>query len=307
MTAAIPQEHHQPRPSAWKGSAIGAVLLRLRMAQAVLGGRFKFSAALLLAVVAFAVAGPYVFDKHDPKKIVGLLYDPPSSHAWLGTDNFGRDVFTQLMHGTRTSLLIGVIAGAVATGIGVVIGTIAGFRGGIVEEALMGVTNVVITIPSIVILILLSIAVGERKLSTMALIIGVTSWPWTARAVRAQASSLRTREHVDVARMCGAGTISLILWEIIPFMLSYVFLAFVLQMASGILQEAALSLLGLGPGGNTISLGIMLYWSLLWESVRTGAWWAFVPPTVFLTVIAFSLLLLQSSLDEIFNPRLRRR
>ena len=89
-------------------------------------------------------------------------------------------------------------------------------------------------------------------------------------------------------------------------MLSYVFLAFVLQMASAILQEAALSLLGLGPD-NTISLGIMLYWSLLWESVRTGAWWAFVPPTVMLTLIAFSLLLLQSSMDEIFNPRLRKR
>src|SRR5262245_26459574 len=99
MTAAIPQEQPQQQTTAWKGSAIGAAYGRLRMAQAVLGGRFKFSAALLLAVVAFGFAGPYIFDKHDPKKIVGLLYDPPSSSAWLGTDNFGRDVFTQLMHG----------------------------------------------------------------------------------------------------------------------------------------------------------------------------------------------------------------
>jgi peptide/nickel transport system permease protein len=139
----------------------------------------------------------------------------------------------------------------------------------------------------------------------MGLIIGITSWPWTARAVRAQASSLRTREHVDVARLSGAGTLSLIISEIIPFMGSYVVMAFVLQLSSGILQEAALSMLGLGPSGN-ISLGIMLQWALLWESVRTGAWWAFVPPTLLLTLIAFSLLLLQSSIDEIFNPRLRR-
>jgi peptide/nickel transport system permease protein len=303
MSAVIPQQQR----TAWKSSPIALAFGRLRMAQGVVGGRFKFSVALLLAIVAFAFVGPYIFDKHEPKKIVGLLYDPPSSVAWLGTDNFGRDVFTQLMHGTRTSLIIGVIAGAVATAIGVTIGTIAGFRGGVVEEILMGITNVVITIPSIVVLILLSIAVGTRTVGTMAIIIGITSWPWTARAIRAQASSLRSREHVDVARMCGAGTLSLIAWEIIPFMLSYVFLAFVLQMASGILQEAALSLLGLGPGGSTISLGIMLYWSLLWESVRTGAWWAFVPPTILLTLIAFALLLLQSSLDEIFNPRLRRR
>jgi peptide/nickel transport system permease protein len=305
MSAAIPRQQR----TGWQGSVslFGAAYGRLRMAQERLGGRFRFSVVLLLAIVAFGFLGPTVFDKHDPKKIVGLLYDKPSSTAWLGTDNFGRDVFTQLMFGVRTSLIIGSIAGAIATLIGVVIGSIAGFRGGIVEEMLMGLTNVVITIPSIVVLILLSIAVGTRTITTMAVIIGVTSWPWTARAVRAQAGSIRTREHVDVARMCGAGTLSLIVWEILPFMLSYVFLAFVLQMASGILQEAALSLLGLGPGGKTISLGIMLYWSLLWESVRTGAWWAFVPPTLFLTVIAFSLLLLQSSLDEVFNPRLRRR
>jgi peptide/nickel transport system permease protein len=123
--------------------------------------------------------------------------------------------------------------------------------------------------------------------------------------VRAQASSLRTREHVDVARLSGAGTMALIIGEIIPYMLSYVVMAFVLQLSTGILQEAALSMLGLGPN-NTVSLGIMLFWALLWESVRTGAWWAFVPPTLLLTLIAFLLLLLQSSIDEIFNPRLRK-
>ena len=304
MSAVIPQE----RRTFWQGAALGGAMGRLRSGAAALpSGRFAFSAALMLAIVAFAFAGPIVFEKDDPLKIVGLLYDRPSSEVWLGTDNFGRDVFAQLMHGTRTSLVIGVIAGGVATAIGVVIGTTAGFRGGFVEETLMGITNIVITIPSIVVLILLSIAVGSRSIVTLGLIIGVTSWPWTARAIRAQASSLRTREHVDVARLSGAGTFSLIVWEVVPFMLSYIFMAFVLQLASGILQEAALSMLGLGPAGETISLGIMLHWALLWESVRTGAWWAFVPPTLLLTLIAFALLLLQSSLDEVFNPRLRRR
>jgi peptide/nickel transport system permease protein len=236
---------------------------------------------------------------------VGGLYDAPSAKAWLGTDNFGRDVFTQLMYGVRTSLIIGLIAGAVAIFIGLVIGTIAGYVGGVVEEMLMAATNVVITIPSIVILILLSIAIGNRSIVVMGIIIGITSWPWTARALRAQASSLRTREHVEIARLSGAGTMSLIVWEIIPFMLSYVVMAFVLQLSSGILTEATLSMLGLGPSGN-VSLGIMLQWALLWESVRTGAWWAFVPPALLLTLIAFSLLLLQSSIDEIFNPRLRK-
>ncbi len=267
--------------------------------------RFAASLALLALIVGFAVVGPVLAGARSPFAAVGGLYDPPSASAWLGTDNFGRDVFTLLMYGTRTSLVIGVIAGGVAALLGVLVGTVAGFRAGLIEEALMGLTNVLVTIPAIVVLILLSIAVSTRSIVVIGVIIGVTSWPWTARAVRAQTSSLRTREHVDIARLNGAGTLTLIAWEIIPYMLSYITMAFVVQLASGILSEAALSLLGLGPTG-VVSLGIMLHWALLWESVRTGAWWAFVPPTIFLTMIAFSLLLLQASMDEAFNPRLRR-
>jgi peptide/nickel transport system permease protein len=139
----------------------------------------------------------------------------------------------------------------------------------------------------------------------MGIIIGVTAWPWTARAIRAQTSSLRAREHVDVARLSGAGSVRIIVFEILPYMFSYIFMAFVLQLSSGILSEATLSLLGLGPD-NTISLGKMLQFALQGEAVRTGAYWAIIPPTLFLAVISFGLLLLQSSLDEVFNPRLRK-
>lgn len=301
MSAVLPQAREQ----ATGLSALEAIRSRLRSLSALPSGRFFFSIILFLAILVFALLGPTIFNQHDPLAIVGGLYEAPSHAFWLGTDNFGHSVFTQLMYGTRTSLIIGFVAGLIATLIGVVIGTAAGFNGGFIEEALMGVTNVVITIPSIVVLILLSIAINSKSVYAIAIVIGVTSWPWTARAVRAQASSLRTREHVDIARLAGANTASLIFWEVLPYMLSYIFMAFVLQLTSGILAEAALSMLGLGPS-NSVSLGIMLHWALLWESVRTGAWWAFVPPTLFLTIIAFALLLLQSSLDEVFNPRLRR-
>lgn len=267
--------------------------------------RFLVSVVMIVLLLGFGIAGPIIFNRPTAIVTVGGLHDPPSSKIWLGTDNFGRDIFTQLMYGTRTSLIIGVIAGLVATTIGLLIGTLAGYIGGTTEEVLMAFTNVVITIPSIVFLILLSVAIKQRSIIVMGVIIGITSWPWTARAVRAQTSSLRSREHVDIARLSGAGTFSLIIKEILPYMLSYVFMAFILQLNTGILQEAALSMLGLGPS-NVVSLGIMLQWALLWESVRTGAWWAFMPPTVFLTLIAFSLLLLQSSMDEILNPRLRK-
>jgi peptide/nickel transport system permease protein len=126
-----------------------------------------------------------------------------------------------------------------------------------------------------------------------------------ARAVRAQASSIRTREHIDVARLSGAGFWSILFRDVLPYLLSYVVMAAVLQVSGAILFESTLSLLGLGPS-NATSLGTMLYWAIAWGSVRTGAWWAFLPPTLMLTLIVFGLLLLQSSLNEVFNPRLRR-
>jgi peptide/nickel transport system permease protein len=267
--------------------------------------RFYIALGIFVVVALFGLVGPLVFSG-TPTGVAGGLYDPPSGHAWLGTDNLGHDVFANLMYGTRTSLVIGLIAGAISTAFGVLIGTTAGYRGGTLEEGLMGFTNVVVAIPSIVVLILISVALHSRSSVGLAIVIAVTSWPWTARAVRAQASSVRTREHLDVARLSGAGPVSVIVYDVIPYMLSYICMAFVLQVSSAILNEAALSLLGLGPS-NGVSLGIMLHWALTWESVRTGTWWAFVPPTLLLTLIVFALLMVQSSLDEVFNPRLRRR
>lgn len=266
--------------------------------------RFMIGFCLFAAVVAFALLGPVIVQK-DPFTRVGGLYSAPSRQAWLGTDNFGRDIFSQLMYGTRTSLWVGLVGGVVATTVGVVVGTVAGYRGGWIEEALMGLTNVLITIPTIVILILLSIAIDSRSATVMGIIIGITAWPWTARAVRAQTSSLKTREHIDVARISGVGTLEMIAAEVLPYMLSYIGMAFVLQFSEGILAEATLSMLGLGPF-QTVSLGVMLNWALLWEAVRVGAWWAFVPPTVFLAITSFALMLMNSGMDEVFNPRLRQ-
>jgi len=266
--------------------------------------RFYLSTGVFLIIVLTAFVGPFLLS-HGANSVVGGLYDPPSHTAWLGTDNVGHDVFSNLVYGTRTSLIVGLFAGAAATFVGVVIGTAAGYFGGVLEDALMAVTNIIVAIPSYVVLILIAIALNTRSATGVAIVIAVTTWPWTARAVRAQASSLRVRDHLDVARLSGAGGFGLIVFDVIPYMLSYIVMAFVLQVSSAILTEAALSLLGLGPS-NGVSLGIMLHWALATEAVRTGAWWAFVPPTVLLTLIAFSLLMMQSSLDEVFNPRLRR-
>jgi peptide/nickel transport system permease protein len=268
--------------------------------------RFWTAATLILAVLLMGLLGPLVV-RTDPNAVIGGLYDPPAGSIpmWLGTDNEGQSVLSNLVYGIRTSLLVGLIAGAVATVIGLVIGLVSGYRGGLLDDILSAVTNIALAIPTIVVIILISIALDNRSPLTLALVIGITAWPWLARAVRAQASSVRVREHIDVARLSGARGASILLWDVLPYLLSYVVMAFVLQVSGAILFEATLSLLGLGPSGS-VSLGVMLYWALAWGSVRTGAWWAFLPPTIMLSIVAFGLLLLQSSLDEVFNPRLRR-
>jgi peptide/nickel transport system permease protein len=269
--------------------------------------RFWFAASLVVFTLFVGLVGPLLVST-DPDAVIGGLYDKPGGGGLpmlLGTDNEGQSVLANLVYGTRTSLLVGLVAGLIASTIGLVLGLVAGYQGGWLDDAISGLTNVALAIPSIVLVILLGIALNNRSSLSLALIIGITSWPWMARAVRAQSTSIRSREHIDVARLSGASWLSILTRDVLPYLLSYVVMAFVLQVSGAILAEAALSLLGLGPSGTT-SLGVMLYWALAWGSIRTGAWWAFLPPTVMLTLIAFSLLLLQSSLDEVFNPRLRR-
>lgn len=268
--------------------------------------RFYVAATILAVILLIAIFGPMIV-RTDPNATIGGLYDEPA--GWgplvLGTDNEGQSVIANLVYGTRTSLIVGLIAGTIATISGLAIGLISGFRGGLLDNLLSSVTNIFLVIPVIIVVILLSVALDNRSIFVLAFIIGIFSWPWLARAVRAQTISVRTREHIDVAMMSGANFWSILLRDVLPYLLSYVVMAFVLQVSGAILFESTLSMLGLGPS-NAVSLGVMLYWAIAWGSVRTGAWWAFVPPTLMLTIISFSLLLLQSSLDELFNPRLRR-
>ncbi|MDR0561987.1 MAG: ABC transporter permease [Spirochaetaceae bacterium] len=222
----------------------------------------------------------------------------------LGTDNFGRDVLTELVAGTRTSLLIGLMAGTIATIIGLSIGLLAGYVGGQIDNILTTVTNVFIVIPSFVILILISVSLKSRSFITTALVIGITAWPWTARSVRAQTTSLRNRDHVNLSKLSGHSMPRIIIHDILPYVASYVMMAFILQMASGILAEASLSMMGLGPQ-NVASLGLMMNWAVNFSALPNGAWWAFLPVVCVIALITFSLNLINSGLDQVFNPQIR--
>lgn len=226
----------------------------------------------------------------------------------LGTDNFGRDVLKELVSATGTSIIIGLIAGAVATLIGLTFGLLAGYLGGIADDIIMFITNVFTVIPGFVLLILISYSIGQdqRGASVVALVIGLTSWTWTARSVRSQVISLRNRDHVNLSKLSGHSLGRIIMTDILPYIASYVVMAFILQVSSGILSEAQLSLLGLGPKTTEVpTLGLMMNWAMLYSAHTNGSWWAYFPVILTITLISFSLNLMNTGLDQVFNPTLR--
>jgi peptide/nickel transport system permease protein len=226
----------------------------------------------------------------------------------LGTDNFGRDVLTELVAATGVSLRIGFVAGIVATLIGLTLGLLAGYVGGLVDNVIMFFTNLFTVIPSFVLLILISFSIGQeqRGAFTIAVVIGFTSWVWTARAVRAQVISLRNRDHVNLSKLSGHSLVHIITADILPYIASYVVMALILQISSGILAEAGLSILGLGPRTTEVpTLGLMMNWAMIYQAQILGKWWAYFPVIIVIALIAFSLNLMNTGLDQVFNPALR--
>ena len=277
---------------------------------ALVKGLFKLPAFLLglflfAGTLALGLIGPLVMHL-DVKNRVGTPYMAPSSEHWLGTDHLGLDMVSMLVMGLRASLYVGFLAGLVATLIGTLIGVYGGYKGGLLDDILTAGTNLFLVIPSLIVLILLSSSMDEgRSLTLIALILGCTTWTWSARAVRAQSSSLRARDHVALARINGFSTFQIVTEQILPYLLSYVFMVFILQTATGILSEATISMLGLGPY-DSVSLGKILNDAKMNEALTGGAWWAFMPAMFLVTVIVFSLYVINTAMEGVFNPRLRK-
>ena len=226
----------------------------------------------------------------------------------LGTDNFGRDVLTELVRATGVSLQIGLVAGLVATLIGLALGLLGGYVGGFVDDIIMFITNIFTVIPSFVLLILISFSIGQeqRGAFTIAVVIGFTSWVWTARAVRSQVISLRNRDHVNLSKLSGHSIVHIIISDILPYIASYVVMALILQISSGILAEAGLSILGLGPRTTEVpTLGLMMNWAMIYQAEILGKWWAYFPVLITIALITFSMNLMNTGLDQVFNPALR--
>lgn len=260
--------------------------------------------SIILFFLLLAVIGPSLTQNKPFAYANPLGPEPPSSKYWLGTTFFGQDVFSQFVNGLRATFIVGAIGGGLGTLIGILIGFIAGYRGGVVDEILNALTNIVLVIPTLAVLLIIAAYLEVRSLATECVFIGLTAWPWVARAVRAQTFSLRTRDYIDLARMSGMKSFKIIFTEIAPNMMSYLLLVFILQFGGAILTAATLDFIGLGPT-NAISLGLMMQYAVLWGALQLGIWWWFVPPGLAITAIVGALYIMNVGLDEVFNPKLR--
>ncbi len=269
---------------------------------AVRNNKVLFGVSLELLFVAAAIFGPAVSPHGTDTFFVPYLH--PSAQHWLGTDNLGHDLFAQLVYGIRDSYLVGALGALCASLVGMALGFAAGYRGGWLDEVLQMVTNIMVIIPSLVLLIVIGAYLKTHGAVFEGVFIGLTTWPWVARAVRAQTFTLRSREFVDLARLSGKRSYSIVLRDIAPNMASYLFLAVVLLFGSSMLLAASYDFLGLGPT-NSQSLGNMMNQANNWSALLYHYWWWFAAPGVVLTGMVAALLIANVGLDEVFNPKLR--
>lgn len=255
--------------------------------------------ALLLGFLFLVALFGWAIAPFDPARTgVGPVMAPPDGTYWFGTDALGRDVFSRVCLGVRTSLTIGFAAAAMATLLAALVGAPSGFFGGLVDDALMRLAEIFQVIPRFFLAIVL-VAFFGADMTNMIFAIGVLSWPDVARIVRAEFLTLKTRQFVAAARVAGAGTGSLIFLEILPNTAGPVVINATLQVGQAMLLEAGLSYLGLGDPSQ-VSLGLMLYEA---QEILRNAWWATAFPGLFIFLAVLSANLFGDGLTEVLNPR----
>jgi len=256
---------------------------------------------VLTFIVLAAVFGPMIYAV-DPFEMLGRPTQPPSAEFPLGTDVSGRDILAGLLYGARVSLFVGIVASLGATFIGVVVGAVSGYFGGIVDDVLMRIVDFFLTIPSFVLAVVI-VAIFSPTLLVVTASIAIVSWPSVARLVRGEFVAQRDREYVHACRGLGMSAPEIIIRQILPNALAPIVVVSSLMVATAILTEAGLSFLGLSDP-DVISWGYMIG---VGRTVLRVAWWMAAIPglTIMITVLAINLV--GEGLNDALNPRLRQR
>jgi peptide/nickel transport system permease protein len=266
-----------------------------------------FGLALLMFFIGIAILAPVLVnpDGLDLTKATGGVLEHPSSRYWLGTDDSGRPILTQLIFGARVSLFVGLTATLISMVIGTVVGLVSGYLEGWPAAVMFRITEWFLVIPFLPLALILATILG-RGLFNIALVIGVTSWPATALLIRSQTLSIKERPYLERARVLGAGRFQQIVRHTLPNVMPMVFANTTLTVAAAILTETTLSFLGLGDP-TRISWGTMLENAFAVGAITTGAWWYIVPPGICVVLVVLAFTLVGQALEDVFNPRLRSR
>nr|WP_272925489.1 ABC transporter permease [Streptomyces sp. SID2563] len=267
------------------------------------GRKTVIGLSILLFFVLIAIIGPWIAP-YDPSAMSQDLLEAPSGSHWFGTTQTGQDVLSQILVGTRGVLVVGFVAGILATALSVLIGVTAGFLGGLADEALSLLSNVFLVIPGLPLIIIIASFVTDAGDLLIAFVIALTSWAWGARVLRAQTLSLRRRDYVEAARATGEPTWRIILFEVMPNLTAVIASGFVGTVIFAILSEITLAFIGVADISNW-NWGTVLFWAQSSQALAQGAWWWFVPAGLCIALLGMSLALINFGIDEFVNPRLR--
>ena len=271
-------------------------------------GRFSknksavFGLIIRFLVILMAVIANWIYPD-DPFRLAGKPMSSPGTNGFfLGSDTLGRDVAAGIAHGAKTSILIGLLATIAAVFIGIIFGALAGYYGGVIDDALMRVTEIFQTIPSFVFAILL-VAIMKPSIESIVIAITVVSWPAVARLVRGEFMSLKNREFVQACHTLGMNDSRIMMREILPNCLSPVIVIGSLMVATAILIESGLAFLGLGDP-NIMSWGFQIGAG---RTMLRSAWWVCTFPGIAILITVLAINLVGEGLNDAFNPRLRER
>jgi peptide/nickel transport system permease protein len=259
---------------------------------------------LVAGITLFGIVGPYVVG--DPNQVRDIGMTGPSAEFLMGTTKTGQDVLAQLAYATRGSLQIGFLVGILATALSAFFGIYGAYRGGVADEVFSLLSNVFLVIPGLPLVIVISgfVPRESRGLWTIAVVLALTSWAAAARVLRAQTLSVRHRDYVAASKVSGEKPWRVIVVEILPNLLPVIASQFVFAVIAAVLGEAGLSFIGLGAS-NSATLGTMLYFAQNGFALSVGAWWWFVPPGLIIALLGMGLSLVNFSIDEIINPKLK--
>ena len=268
-------------------------------------GKARTGLIVLGVITLVAIFAP-LLAPHSPTATTFTPYKGPSATNWLGTTGNGQDVFSQLIYGSRVSLIVGLCAGALATLVAVTFGLISGYRPGLVDEVLSFVTNLALVIPALPLMIILAAYIQSRSVWTIVLVVAFTSWATGARVIRSQTKTLRTREFVTSAVFSGERLFRVVFREILPNMTSLVAASFFAAATAAVLAEASLEFLGLG-NPSTVSWGTILYAAQQQNALLTGQWLMVFAPGLAIVLLMVSFTLINFGVDALSNPRLREK